>query len=52
MRYTREEMEEHAKELMKMRESFGCWGEREIYKPSEKDVKSANIIFQLLTERD
>lgn len=50
--YTREEMENHAKELLKERSGYGCWGEVEIEPPFKKDVISANMIIQLLTQKD
>lgn len=42
----------HAEELLKVKVSHGCWGEPEYDYPNEDDIKSANMIIQLLTQKD
>lgn len=49
--YTIEEIESHISNLLKIERSHGCFGEVEFNYPSEDNIKSANIIIQLLNTR-
>lgn len=48
--YSNEEILDHVKFLLKDREGYGAFGEREVEPPYKNDVKSAEIIKQLLRD--
>jgi hypothetical protein len=51
MKYTKEEILEFVKELKSPKRSHGCWGEVEVTPPNTEQVKSAQIIEQLLSRK-
>jgi hypothetical protein len=51
MNYSKEEILEFVKELKSQKRSHGCWGEVELNPPNTEQVKSAQIIEQLLARK-
>lgn len=51
MNYSKQEIMEFVKELKSEKRSYGCWGEVEHTPPNTEQVKSAQIIEQLLARK-
>lgn len=49
--YSKEEIKEFVAELKKTERSYGCWGEVELIPPNMQQIKSAQIIEQLLSRK-